>query len=308
MDFLRRAGTVGVRCSGHPDALAGREEEVHRRTRCPNHGCAAVAHSGGYREEGLATFCRWRRMRRGSTNRLRQAVEGVQELQICLAGTGLSGHLCSNRHAPAIGLAGQAVLRELLQPLRWHSCCTHWVRGAQARLHHCGGRNPCGSRPADGSDEKKLGGIAEMTNFEVRNAPILARLLSLMSLDGLAKGAVSDGIQFTRLESRFDWLYRPEGSVLTVADGRTSGTAIGLTFDGTFDQATEELDLKGTIIPVSEVNKIIKSIPVLGEILTGGSGVIAATYTVKGPAEDPDLSMNPLSVLAPGFLRKILFE
>ena len=171
-----------------------------------------------------------------------------------------------------------------------------------------GGKILIDGRPADGFDEKKLGGIAEMTNFEVRNAPILARLLSLMSLDGLAKGAVSDGIQFTRLESRFDWLYRPEGSLLTVADGRTSGTAVGLTFDGTFDQATEELDLKGTIIPVSEVNKIIKSIPVLGEILTGGSGVIAATYTVEGSAEDPDLSMNPLSVLAPGFLRKILFE
>ena len=36
--------------------------------------------------------------------------------------------------------------------------------------------------------------------------------------------------------------------------------------------------------------------------------LFAATYTMSGAANDPKVIVNPLSVLAPGFLRKILFE
>lgn len=59
---------------------------------------------------------------------------------------------------------------------------------------------------------------------------------------------------------------------------------------------------------MTEVNSLLSSIPLVGEILTGGSGLIAATYTMKGPSKDPQVSVNPLSILTPGFLRKILFE
>lgn len=84
---------------------------------------------------------------------------------------------------------------------------------------------------------------------------------------------------------------------------------MGLTFDGTFDNAAHTLDVAGTIIPLSGVNKAIGSIPLVGDILTGGTGaLIAATYTMKGPAAEPKTSVNPLSVLTPGILRRILFE
>ena len=57
------------------------------------------------------------------------------------------------------------------------------------------------------------------------------------------------------------------------------------------------------------LNKVIGSIPIVGDILTGGSGgVFAATYSVKGPSENPEISANPLSVLTPGILRRILWE
>ena len=47
---------------------------------------------------------------------------------------------------------------------------------------------------------------------------------------------------------------------------------------------------------------------IIGDILTGGDALFAATYSMKGPSSNPKITMNPLSVLAPGFLRKILFE
>jgi hypothetical protein len=58
------------------------------------------------------------------------------------------------------------------------------------------------------------------------------------------------------------------------------------------------------------VNKAIGSIPLIGDVLTGGTGaLIAATYKMKGRGgKDPEVSVNPLSVLTPGILRRILFE
>ena len=52
---------------------------------------------------------------------------------------------------------------------------------------------------------------------------------------------------------------------------------------------------------------VVNEIPVLGQILSGGEGegILAMTFTLSGPARDPSLSVNPLSLLAPGFLRNI---
>ena len=45
----------------------------------------------------------------------------------------------------------------------------------------------------------------------------------------------------------------------------------------------------------------------LGQLLSGGDGegILAMTFSVNGPIRDPSFSVNPLSILAPGFLRKI---
>jgi hypothetical protein len=34
-----------------------------------------------------------------------------------------------------------------------------------------------------------------------------------------------------------------------------------------------------------------------------GEGVLAVTYSIDGPISEPEVSVNPLSVLTPGFLR-----
>jgi hypothetical protein len=84
---------------------------------------------------------------------------------------------------------------------------------------------------------------------------------------------------------------------------------LGLTFDGTFDNAEMAMNVQGTIIPLSGINKIIGNIPLVGNILTGGTGsLIAATYSMKGKGQDIKTFVNPLSVLTPGVLRRILFE
>ena len=36
-----------------------------------------------------------------------------------------------------------------------------------------------------------------------------------------------------------------------------------------------------------------------------GEGAFAVTYSVTGPISDPQISVNPLAVLAPGFIRTL---
>jgi hypothetical protein len=59
------------------------------------------------------------------------------------------------------------------------------------------------------------------------------------------------------------------------------------------------------VVPAYTLNAVFGNIPLLGPLLTGekGSGIFAATYRMKGKIENPDVTINPLATLAPGFLR-----
>ncbi len=172
-----------------------------------------------------------------------------------------------------------------------------------------GGTMTVSGEPVKGVYDRNFSGTVEIRDFTANDAPSLTKLFSILSLSGLMEVLQNDGLAFTRLEAKFNWVYRREGALLVLKDGRTSGNTLGLTFDGEFDNARQTLDVSGTLIPLSGINKVIGKIPLVGDIITGGSGsLFAATYSIKGKMADPVISANPLSVLAPGLLRRILFE
>ena len=145
-----------------------------------------------------------------------------------------------------------------------------------------------------------------ITDFKVVEAPALARLLALTSPTGLFDTFRGEGLSFGKLESGFKFSEQK----ITLQEGRTSGPSLGLTFSGAFNRQAESLDMKGTIVPLYAINSFLGNIPLIGDLLVGtkGEGVFSATYTIDGPASDPDVSVNPLSAFAPGFLRRLLFE
>jgi hypothetical protein len=147
-------------------------------------------------------------------------------------------------------------------------------------------------------------------HIRVTKAPVLAQLVGAIGLAGLPQLLSGEGLSFTRLEAKFGWQMQPEGDIYTIKDGRTSGSSLGLTFEGDIDKAAGKIDIEGHVVPVSEINKLISNIPLIGQILSGGSdgGVFAATYKIKGSTDAPKVSVNPLSVLTPGIIRRILFE
>lgn len=144
-------------------------------------------------------------------------------------------------------------------------------------------------------------GKARIDNFRVSDAPVLLRLINALSFNG-------EDSAFKRLESDFKWELGDGGDVYTIKNGTTSGAAIALTFDGYVDTKKDDVHIKGTAAPLSALDSFIGKIPLLGQILTGGEAFLAATYSVKGRTDDPEVSVNPLSVLAPGIIRKMLFE
>lgn len=172
-----------------------------------------------------------------------------------------------------------------------------------------GGKLEIQGDPIRGIRDRNLTGTATITNFRVVKAPALAKLLGAMSLPGVLDLLNNDGIAFEKLESDFNWLFRQQGSLLILKNGRTSGSSVGFTFDGTFDNSQSTMNVEGTIVPLSGINKMLSDIPLVGDILSGGTNsIFAATYTIKGKSEDPDVMVNPLAVLTPGLIRRILFE
>ncbi|MCB1538335.1 MAG: hypothetical protein H6865_04320 [Rhodospirillales bacterium] len=151
-----------------------------------------------------------------------------------------------------------------------------------------------------------------LKNFSVTRAPVLAKLINLLSLPGLLNILEQDtGLKFQRAEADITLRNGADGFAVSFKDGRTSGASLGLTFEGTVDIGAGTTDIHGTVVPMSEVNSLLSAIPLVGDILTGGAkggGIFAATYAMKGPIADPNVSINPLSVLTPGILRRILFE
>ena len=125
----------------------------------------------------------------------------------------------------------------------------------------------------------------------------------MATLTGILSELRGKGIRF----SRFEMPFTLEEKVLTIRDAQTSGFSVGVNAEGTVDLESDRVDISGTVVPAYTFNTLIDVIPVLGELLTGGEGegLFAADYRVGGTTAEPDISVNPLSVLAPGFLRKL---
>lgn len=151
-------------------------------------------------------------------------------------------------------------------------------------------------------------GSIEITSFGVRGDQAVA---GMVAAAGEAPGASrrpaaqpNDAFAFSRLRANFS----RAGTQITVSDGLLWGAAIGATVEGTFDTARGRLNLGGTYVPAYALNNIFARIPVLGLFLGGSpdEGVFGITYRIAGTLSAPRLTVNPLSAVTPGFLRKIM--
>ncbi|WP_255431692.1 DUF3971 domain-containing protein [Ruegeria sp. THAF57] len=136
----------------------------------------------------------------------------------------------------------------------------------------------------------------KIVNTRITDAPAMAALLNAISLVGLLDEMAGQGIFFSTIESRM----RITPTEVKVLSGSAVGPSMGLSFDGTIDTVAGMLNLRGAISPIYLVNAI-------GSVFTKkGEGVIGFNYNLTGPLTSPKVSVNPLSGLAPLFLRNLL--
>ena len=155
----------------------------------------------------------------------------------------------------------------------------------------------------DGDPEAARGEL-RVNGFRMVDAPVLARLLNLISITGALESLGGDGLSFDSLRAPYEY----SGGVLTVDGAVASGVSLGVTMDGAIDFRRDTVDVSGNVVPFYGVNAVVGAVPLVGDLLTGGDreGVFAAPYSVSGDREDPAISVNPLAMVLPGILRKFM--
>ncbi len=141
-------------------------------------------------------------------------------------------------------------------------------------------------------------GTLSIRNFVVRGEPTLDRVVS--GAPGQPRGSV----QFTEMHADFT---RSAGK-MWIRDGVVRGPAVGATVEGQIDYIKNDAHLRGTFVPFYGLNNMFGQIPVVGMFLGGGSneGLLGITYEATGAPRAPRITVNPVSAIAPGLLRKFI--
>ena len=144
----------------------------------------------------------------------------------------------------------------------------------------------------------------KIDNFKVQEVPILAKLLTLASLQGIADLLTGEGIRFTDFEMKFS----NQKKLMRIEEMYAIGPAISILMDG-YIEKDELISLRGTLVPATTINRTISSIPLIGKILVGkkvGEGVFGVSFKIKGPPKDLKTTVNPIKTLTPRFITRTL--
>lgn len=146
--------------------------------------------------------------------------------------------------------------------------------------------------------EEAFAGQLALEDFKLNENSVTVRLLSLASFSGIGDALAGTGITMRRAEVPFE----VTDSEIRIGKAKARGAGVGIIATGRIDRTADEIDLKGEIAPAYLINSLLSNIPLVGEII--GDGIIAVTYAVDGPLDDPNISVNPLAVFVPGIFRK----
>ncbi|HEY6860410.1 MAG TPA: hypothetical protein VI358_11565 [Pseudolabrys sp.] len=141
-------------------------------------------------------------------------------------------------------------------------------------------------------------GTLYIRSFAVRGEPALDRVVSG------APGVAGTGVDFS--EMRVDFTRFP--GKMAVREGIVRGPLVGATVEGNIDYTRDEVHLRGTFVPFYGLNNMFGQIPIVGLFLGAGNkeGLLGINYEAVGPPGAPRITVNPVSAIAPGILRKFI--
>jgi hypothetical protein len=155
-------------------------------------------------------------------------------------------------------------------------------------------------------------GLVMLHSFTLNNEPALRRIIPTQTQvvagqdrNGKPQTIRIDFNEVSFTKARVDFT-RSAGR-LDFKDAAIFGNQIGFTLSGQIDYVRDRLDIAGTFVPAYGLNNAFAQVPLFGPLLGGGQyeGLFAVNFRVAGQASAPTLTVNPLSAVAPGFLRKL---
>ncbi len=146
-------------------------------------------------------------------------------------------------------------------------------------------------------------GRFSLQNSRAIDAPVLAEILSFINPLGLIDRLAGDGIGFDDAQG---WFTLSKDHI-TISRARAIGPSLGVTLSGVYNPLSDRLDMEGVVSPFYVINGLPARLPLLGRLLGGrdGEGLLGATFQLRGQASDPQVAVNPLSILTPGAAREI---
>jgi AsmA-like C-terminal region len=151
-------------------------------------------------------------------------------------------------------------------------------------------------------------GTVSVESFALRNEPALRRIAAEQPAATMPAGSPASRLEggevaFTRLRAEFT----RAASRIEFRDAVIAGMQVGFTLGGWIDYGRDRADIAGTFVPAYGLNNVFAQVPLVGPLLGGGEneGLFAVNFRVSGAATSPTLTVNPLSAVAPGFLRKL---
>lgn len=153
-------------------------------------------------------------------------------------------------------------------------------------------------------------GSIDIRNFSLINE---ARLKAIVSARGGKDGrSLSDALK-TDIDTSSQKFRRAfarlmiDGGTIKVENGIVRGDQLGATFQGTVRSKRGNMDLTGTFMPAYGINSLFGQLPLIGALLGNGRdrGLLGITFKLEGPYDSPKMTVNPLSLIAPGVFRNI---
>ncbi len=174
----------------------------------------------------------------------------------------------------------------------------------------------------DGSGSAEKAGTLWARSFAISNSRVVDQVISDVprARAGFAAAQAQRGDsrlrdepvapRLRRNQIAFDQLYLP----FTVGAGRLSiynafinGPVLGATLRGQVNFRNRRVDVGGTYVPLYGINAALGAMPVIGQLFVGrrGEGVLGLSYAVKGAIENPNVVVNPMTMVTPGIFRQI---
>ncbi|MEQ1697264.1 MAG: AsmA-like C-terminal region-containing protein, partial [Hyphomicrobiaceae bacterium] len=162
----------------------------------------------------------------------------------------------------------------------------------------------------DGRGPAEKTGTVWVEDFKILGDPVVSEVLGSAPdaveagkpVRRAKKAAQREVIDFDRMKIPFSVGY----GQFVIENAYLRGPVLGVSLVGKADFKLQSLNLGGTYIPLQGLNNVLGGVPLIGNLVSGvqGDGVFGITFAVQGPMSQPQVLVNPLSLLAPSFTRE----